>query len=480
MLKNKDIAREFAQNGKPVSNRNMKHEGDRLFSYNTVIAQKLPDGRRVLNLTRYSNTTSDHQYLVRQHTGFTDGAVLLDNIPINTRYLEGYVDNPRCKYMTWEEKNAAAYAKWAEEQRDKKTADLKRVYKEKQYAVFEFGDGTTVRYDMARNVKYNSMGKAVKSLAKYFRGHTAAEIVVMVADEKFAEFLAHIYKKRRSRKQDPAVDTFLSMIGQHNLLEQYFLAGVRCDDKIRYPISTIPRGLLWLARNFDLLLTNPVVESWAVWGNVALQIAKMGLGNKYVRRLLESILRHPLSCFRELVTQYRYEYKTLANYIIGQCHDPYESLRYLRDYARMMSALREKYEKYPKYLEEAHRNAVRLYNSHKQTHNDELFAKRIDRQLGASVGKYEVIVPETPQDVKDEGVNLRHCVGSYVDRIVDGDTQIAFLRRKSEPDKSLVTIEVQGGKIVQAKGAHNRSPDEEESAAIAKYARQLKKLKEAV
>ena len=39
----------------------VNYDGSKLFSYGTVIAQKLPNGAIVLNSTKYSVTTSKHQ-----------------------------------------------------------------------------------------------------------------------------------------------------------------------------------------------------------------------------------------------------------------------------------------------------------------------------------------------------------------------------------------------------------------------------------
>jgi hypothetical protein len=53
-----------------------------------------------------------------------------------------------------------------------------------------------------------------------------------------------------------------------------------------------------------------------------------------------------------------------------------------------------------------------------------------------------IIAPKSASDVINEGVNQRNCVGAYVNRVIDGQTVILFLRRKDNPEKSLVTIEI--------------------------------------
>lgn len=62
-----------------------------------------------------------------------------------------------------------------------------------------------------------------------------------------------------------------------------------------------------------------------------------------------------------------------------------------------------------------------------------------------------------------------NCVASYIRRVIDGSCDILFLRRKSEPDKSLCTIEVRDRKIVQAKLRFNDPVTSELQAVIDKW-----------
>lgn len=59
------------------------------------------------------------------------------------------------------------------------------------------------------------------------------------------------------------------------------------------------------------------------------------------------------------------------------------------------------------------------------------------------------------EEIKREGETLKHCVGGYADRHLNGSTVILFLRRKDKPGKPLVTIEMDGDKVVQAHGYRN-------------------------
>lgn len=72
-------------------------------------------------------------------------------------------------------------------------------------------------------------------------------------------------------------------------------------------------------------------------------------------------------------------------------------------------------------------------------------------------GNYVVVVPSTPQDIVDEGANMHHCVGGYVNRVVSGQEYIVFVRHKDTPDKCYITCEVYGdGRIGQYFLAYDR------------------------
>lgn len=73
----------------------------------------------------------------------------------------------------------------------------------------------------------------------------------------------------------------------------------------------------------------------------------------------------------------------------------------------------------------------------------------------------QIVCPSTPDDLVQEGKNLHHCVGSYVERVAKGQCLIVFLRHTKEPEKSFFTIEVRGDQIQQVHGDHNSTPTPE-------------------
>jgi hypothetical protein len=72
-----------------------------------------------------------------------------------------------------------------------------------------------------------------------------------------------------------------------------------------------------------------------------------------------------------------------------------------------------------------------------------------------------IVVPQTTEDFKREGDSQQNCVYTmYLQKVVEGNTNVVFVRRKSEPEKSFITCEVDnGGNIRQYYYKGNRYVD---------------------
>ena len=66
-----------------------------------------------------------------------------------------------------------------------------------------------------------------------------------------------------------------------------------------------------------------------------------------------------------------------------------------------------------------------------------------------------LVVPASAEDIRAEGADLHHCVGTYVDRVARGETNIFFIRKEKEPDKPYFTMEWRDNDIVQCRGSRN-------------------------
>lgn len=93
-------------------------------------------------------------------------------------------------------------------------------------------------------------------------------------------------------------------------------------------------------------------------------------------------------------------------------------------------------------------------------------------------GDFIIAIPTCGQDIVTEGQLMHHCVGSYVDNVVENSTYICFVRRKDNPDVPYITCQVYtNGNIGQYFLAYDRyiSSDEDKAfkSAFANHLREV-------
>lgn len=72
-------------------------------------------------------------------------------------------------------------------------------------------------------------------------------------------------------------------------------------------------------------------------------------------------------------------------------------------------------------------------------------------------GDYIVVRPTTGDELIQEGRDMHHCVGGYVDRIISGECYIVFIRKKDTPKECYITCQVHtDGRIGQYFLAYDR------------------------
>ena len=355
------------------------------------------------------------------------------------------------------------------------------VYKDGRYLVFEFEGGKDVRYDLSNGCMIGKRGKPVSGLGNQLAGYQIQQVIDSFPDEKYKMFLNFVYKNDRDYYWN--VGTFLKKIKRYSRFEQFFSAGItNVSVSCKYTISDIPRGLIRLSQECDFQLTNNVVEQYRIHKDIVrnifemdfITITKVDLYNIVLGEDRYGCHRH----FNELLINHKYHYVALLRYIdnlmtyeaLDRFHD---AIRELNDYVNMMSKLSPKFEKYPKNFLTTHKIAARNYNRLKQEFPEELFEKIRDEKMECIVDEYKFIYPQTTQCIKDEAVQQQNCLASYIQKVIDGDCHILFMRKKDKSNEALITLEIRGMQVVQSKGKFNRDLDEQEKQAVSKYNERL-------
>lgn len=159
------------------------------------------------------------------------------------------------------------------------------------------------------------------------------------------------------------------------------------------------------------------------------------------------------------------------NYLVKQG----QSIQTYRDYLNLLSLLdvplTSKSTLLPKNLKEAHDKASERFtfanNAEKQAKYQERFQDLI--KLNMEIGDFKFVIPEQLEEIVAEGEHLHHCVGSYTDKVLKGETLIVFIRSKENFNESLYTMEVKNGRVLQIRGRYNSSPEEKARIAAEKF-----------
>ena len=141
---------------------------------------------------------------------------------------------------------------------------------------------------------------------------------------------------------------------------------------------------------------------------------------------------------------------------------------------------------YPKNLKERHDQLTEEQNERKAELEKESDDKK-DRKLKRTIKRkgwtrYEmeteqllIRLPKCAHEIRKEGNAQHHCVATYMDRMVAGETWILFIRKKEEQDKSYYTVEVKDNEVIQVRGKYNVAPSEDVEEFMKVFKKNIRK-----
>lgn len=165
----------------------------------------------------------------------------------------------------------------------------------------------------------------------------------------------------------------------------------------------------------------------------------------------------------KMCLKYSLNYTKAINYIKKRKNKYKNSaIQLWKDYLDMASRLSYDMKNdvvlYPKALQKSHDEAskiIALIIREEQAEKMKDITIRLKNKYSFEFGELAIVVPETMQEIIDEGKALEHCVGGYAERHAAGRLAILFVRYKSSLDKPLATMEVHGTNIHQVHGFRN-------------------------
>lgn len=359
-----------------------------------------------------------------------------------------------------------------------------KVTKNKALLKFERPDGKTATYNLATTECKNFQGRTVKSLQSFFANYSTYNLEW--EDDAYRRFVDTV---RSSNRRLRNIGSMLLLLHEYRHTESWLLLGFPVDSRMSRPVSDYPKTV----RKYLLKRFGPDAPrdryrynhgyNFHRWLNF---LSDEGTEKIRFVELLQSLElpdelgRLDINDVRTLYNMsrdYNMDMKSLllqiGYYMMREGLSCYETIRNLNDYNRMSKAMSpRKWQKYPKYLLSTHHIVVRNYNAFRETYEEQAFQNMVNDNLAHKGVTYSVLTAKSSQDIKDEGAQQHHCVASYVKQVIEGQTQIVFMRNNKELDKPLLTIEVKDGKVYQAKGSYNRQPTVEEMKFIKTYANQ--------
>jgi hypothetical protein len=112
----------------------------------------------------------------------------------------------------------------------------------------------------------------------------------------------------------------------------------------------------------------------------------------------------------------------------------------------------------------------REYEARRKAYDTEAIHRNYARKANAfnfSFGGYTIVTPTCGEDIINEGKNMHHCVGGYVDNVVANSTYIVFVRPIDNPSACYITCQVdRNGRIGQYFLAYDKYISKEEDKAF--------------
>ena len=352
--------------------------------------------------------------------------------------------------------------------------------KEGKFLTFYLDDGDTIRYDLSTGEQIGVKGKPVKSVAHKTKGYSIQNFIESIDDINYQNFLGFVYGRIPSYTRN--FSCVLKHAKEYSGYEQIFSSGIKKVSGSVHAEAISPLAIS-LCRKWDLVLDLNFCLKCKNFPNLVKTAFDMLETGEF--RSMEAKDIHGLLSYRsfiELINEKRYNEKSLLRYIdwimTYEAVSLLNTVQNLSDYARMMSQISNKYEKYPKHLLTSHQIAIRTYQRLKRQFDEINFSKRVNHKMDFRYKDWAVIYPDSTQDIKDEAVQQNNCVASYIQSVIDGKCDILFLRKIGTLNKSLVTVEVRDGKVVQCRRKYNWECTPEELDVLNRYEKYLENLKD--
>lgn len=153
----------------------------------------------------------------------------------------------------------------------------------------------------------------------------------------------------------------------------------------------------------------------------------------------------------------------------------YEYLDYLKFAKELGFDIKNKKYLYPKNMLKKHDEYMNQIEINKNNQIEKKIKSKYKKLLKNRYEdkKYIIVPAQSIQSLIDESSQQNNCVKTYAERIAENKCDIYFMRLLSNPNKSLVTIEVRNNKIVQKRTKNNSTTTKEQDKFLNKWERKI-------
>lgn len=360
--------------------------------------------------------------------------------------------------------------------------------------IFTCDDGKTVKYNLNTGECIGKNGKPCKYLNSQLKGYTVGKIANSFEDKNFGRFISHVASKCSNNSQSiQNLGTVFQRMEEYKREEQIYSAGLTLaetfgENYFKGTINEVPKGLAKILREIHVSVSNNNIKEYKAHPdafNYAFNHEFISLSKRDAYRFLVYVCsvwdrnEHRYTYgnkFFNICDRYGYTPKSLLNYIdylvtyeAFSPDYPSKILGEIDDNCNMLSQMSDKYDRYPRHFLTSHQITSRTYQRWKEQFNEELFSKRVNKKMEIVINGYKFIYPSKTEDIKKEAVQQSNCVVSYIDRVINGQCDIIFMRNANTPNESLVTVEIRNKKVVQARRRFNESVTDEQQKVLNKY-----------
>lgn len=356
-------------------------------------------------------------------------------------------------------------------------------------------DSNVAVYDLSDGSTYIN-GRKNKDLKRFFAGSELLDIIAIIKEQNvhYGKLLSQVYQLHNRCSN---LGTLLKHYkDKYMRFEQWYAVGVyvNLNQGAYYAEDTFkltPKNILPLLRDVVNIYGELYIFNLQNLFNDKDKIADKAkillhlheninlFSSDAIRQLMCTEDGMYFGCLINIINDFNLDYKKAIEYLayLITYESPEKLFKNWRDYLRMQGQIfmrtNHNYSKYPKYLLSNHDITVHIYNTLKYANVSLPFDENLEFYDDTT---FAIICPKESKELVDEGINLRHCVKSYIDRVLEKKTNVVFLRDKKNLHQSYITIEVQNNQIIQAQGACRRALTLNEKNFITKYAREKKLL----